>query len=72
MAIERQIPFFIRARSPMGLRRSMIMNNAKHGLTFHYFDIQFVQGSWYAWFYKSLDKLDSQDVEELEQDGTST
>lgn len=72
MAVERQLPFYIRARSPQGLRRAMLSNNAKAGLTFHYFDIQFAQGSWYAWYYKGLDIIDSNDVAELEQDGTTS
>jgi hypothetical protein len=44
----------------------MIENNAKHGLTFKYFDIQYVQGAWYAWYYKKLDTLNKEDIEGLE------
>lgn len=28
----------------------MLINNAKHGVMFAYFDIQFAQGFWWAWF----------------------
>jgi hypothetical protein len=70
MAVEKQLPFFIKARSPQGLRRLMIKTNAKHGYTFHYFDIQFANGSWYAWFYKDLLATNKDDVEELNNDET--
>lgn len=42
---------YIKAKSPMGLRRLMLRENAKHGLTIQYDNIQFVKGSWYAWYY---------------------
>lgn len=28
----------------------MLTNNAKYGVMFAYFDIQFAQGFWWAWF----------------------
>lgn len=46
-----EIPSFIKALTPRGLRLSMLRNNTKHGVTFQYFDIQFVEGKWIAWFY---------------------
>lgn len=49
-----QIPNFIAASSPKLLRRLMIKTNAKHGTTIQYFDIQSVDGKWYAWFYLSV------------------
>lgn len=70
MSFERSIPFFIKARSPQGLRRLMIENNAKHGLTFKYFDIQNVKGQWYAWYYKQLDSLNKEDIKGLEDGDT--
>lgn len=45
------IPSFIAASKPRALRRSMLKTNAKYGMTINYFDIQFVDGKWYAWFY---------------------
>jgi hypothetical protein len=71
-AAQNLLPFFIRSRSPNGLRRSMLQNNAKYGMTFQYFDIQFAQGSWYAWYYRSLENINADDIRELEQDGTTT
>lgn len=70
MAVERQLPFFIKARSPQGLRRLMIQTNTKQGYTFHYFDIQHVNGNWYAWYYKDLKSTNSEDIEELNNDKT--
>lgn len=48
-----EVPAFIRSKSPEGLRRKMLQNNAKLRLTNHYFDLQYVNGDWYAWFYKN-------------------
>lgn len=50
-----QVPSFIKAKSPMGLRRIMLLNNTKHRKTFQYYSIQFVKGEWYAWFYLDID-----------------
>jgi hypothetical protein len=44
------IPHFIEAKSPVILRRLMLLNNAKHGIMFAYFDIQFAEGKWYCWY----------------------
>lgn len=43
-------PFFISAESPEKLRFMMLANNRRHARRFHYFDIQFASGKWYAWF----------------------
>lgn len=53
---------FVSAKTPRGLRRSMLRNNAKHKGFVVYQDVQFVKGSWYAWYYvteemEGLDKL---------------
>jgi len=50
-----QIPSFIKAKSPAGLRRIMLLNNTKHSKTFQYFSIQFVEKEWFAWFYLDMD-----------------
>lgn len=52
------IPQFVSARSPQGLRRAMIMINAKSGNWHKFFDIQFVAGKWYGWYYKEVDTAD--------------
>lgn len=44
------IPHFISARTPQGLRRLMLKNNVKHGLVFNYYQIVFDGKKWYAWF----------------------
>ena len=46
------IPDFIASDSPKGLRRLMIKTNARDGVSYNYFDIQNVDGKWYAWFYR--------------------
>jgi hypothetical protein len=53
------IPNFIVASSPLGLRRLMLLNNSKHGMWFKY-DIQFVNGKWYAWYHADVTS-DNQD-----------
>lgn len=63
------IPHFLKARSPEGLRRSMLKNNIKHGLIFDYYQINHVDGFWYAWF--QLDAVDAmaEELKEIEQRG---
>ena len=47
----KRIPNYVRARSPLGLRRAMLLNNAKRNTFYEYFDIsQDIKGDWYAWF----------------------
>jgi len=55
-AKQGEIPSYIMASSPRGLRLSMLKNNVKYGMTFQYFDIQFVKGKWYAWFYLAFQR----------------
>jgi hypothetical protein len=47
-----RIPDFVSARTPLALRREMLRMNVKYAtqLTWHY--IQFVDGKWFAWFYR--------------------
>lgn len=44
------IPNFVSAESPQGLRRAMLQNNLKLRAVATYHSIQFVDGRWYAWF----------------------
>lgn len=55
-----ELPNFIRSKSPRGLRLLMLKNNIKLSATVRYFDIQFVKGSWYAWYFepRSLSELE--------------
>lgn len=50
-----EIPNFVVARSAQALRVAMLRNNARFGIMFHYFDIQFVDGKWFAWFFHRVD-----------------
>lgn len=50
------IPNFISAPTPKGMREAMLKNNLKKGIQFHYFDIQFVKGSWIAWFNEAIER----------------
>ena len=49
-----QIPNFVSAVTPMGLRRAMLMNNAKYRLVFNYYSVSYANGRWFAWFYQEL------------------
>ena len=51
-ASSSRIPNFVVAADPMGLRRTMLLNNVRMGSEVHYFDIQFAQGQWIAWFFE--------------------
>lgn len=62
------LPAYITAESPRGLRRLMYKTNARYGSSFRYFDISHYitkQGKTVhiAWFYKKL-----KDIEELSGD----
>lgn len=49
------IPNFIKASSPFGLRRLMLINNAKLGGLVQYFDIQqTLDGKWIAWYFAEI------------------
>ena len=61
------IPNFIKAKSPMRLRRLMLLNNVKHKGFVNYFDIQFSQGFWYAWYFVE-EKLSG--MQRLEEGGS--
>jgi hypothetical protein len=50
-----QVPMYLKASSPQGLHRLMLMNNIKAGAKYTYSDIQYVNGYWYAWYYKPLE-----------------
>jgi len=48
------IPNFIAAATPQGLRRQMLFNNIRLGSFVKYFDISFSNGKWYAWYFVNL------------------
>lgn len=45
------IPNFVKASSPQGLRRSMYSVQIKNSMQYKFFDISFVNGVWYAWYF---------------------
>lgn len=51
-----RVPQFLRAPTPEGLVRLMLLNNIKNGIEFRYFDIQKDQRGWIAWFNVEVDK----------------
>lgn len=46
---------FISAGTPRGLRRLMLLTNAKYGMFIKYQDFQFVNGKWYAWYFVPME-----------------
>lgn len=50
------VPHYVKAKSPDGLIRAMLANNVKLKAFVGYFDIQFVNGFWYAWFTIDIEK----------------
>jgi hypothetical protein len=57
-----EIPNFVSASSPEGLRRAMLLNNVKRGSFFPYFDIQFVNGKWIAWFFETVNNSETKNL----------
>lgn len=49
------IPNYIKAKSEQGLRKLMLQTNLKTRMEYRYFDIQFTNGYWFAWFYQDID-----------------
>jgi len=47
------IPHYIKAASPEGLRLAMLQNNLRLKAECKYFDISFDGSNWVAWFYRS-------------------
>ena len=44
------IPNVLKASTTEELRRLMLQTNTKHKAYLRYFDIQFAQGKWHAWY----------------------
>ena len=51
-----RIPKYLTASNPKGLQRLMLRQQVKLGYGVNYFDIQFANGKWFAWF------IDNDDV----------
>lgn len=48
------VPNFIKAQSAQGLRDAMLSLLQRNAYKLKFFDIQFVQGHWYAWYYEEV------------------
>lgn len=63
----KRIPSYLKARSPQGLRRLMLLNNAKNSTFYEYTNMQWVPddngGHWYAWYYRDVDTNDVKDLD---------
>jgi hypothetical protein len=46
------LPSFIKASTPDGLRRQMAKEQNRRGIGIDWLNIQFANGTWYAWYYK--------------------
>ena len=68
-ANKRELPNFIKAKSPKRLRFLMLQNNLRLRSTIQYFDIQFVKGEWYAWYFEPRNLSD---LEKDLTDGTAS
>lgn len=51
------VPHYVRAKTPDALIKAMLLNNTKLKAYVGYFDIQFVNGYWYAWFTIDIEKM---------------
>lgn len=45
------VPNFVKAASPDGLRRLMFKVQQQDSMQYKFFDIQFSNGSWFAWYF---------------------
>lgn len=45
-----KVPAFVSAGDPRGLRRAMLLRQLELGAELKFYDIQFVDGGWYAWY----------------------
>jgi len=55
------IKFYLKAKSPEGLKSLMLTNNVKRS-AYHSYDIMFVGGFWYAWFEASSEDFIKEQV----------
>jgi len=53
-----ELPNCLKSGSVKSLRLKMIKNQIRLAATVRYFDIQFVNGFWYAWYYEPFNKSD--------------
>ena len=65
MSYEYAVPVYISARNPDELMFAMAKNNRKQGLSLRYFDIQYANGLWFAWYYIENKKAMSEKMNEV-------
>lgn len=65
MAFDYTVPLYIKARTADELTLEMARNNRKHGFNLRYFDIQHVEGRWFAWYYLDNSAVMKQRVNKL-------
>jgi hypothetical protein len=46
------VPNYVKATSPLGLRRLMLNVQIKDSMQYNFFNVQFAQGYWFAWYFK--------------------
>lgn len=57
-------PRFLKAMSPKGLERAMLLNNIKRK-SWHKYDIIFDGKNWIAWYYADLSGELNQEIKEV-------
>lgn len=50
------VPHYVRAKTPEALKQAMLANNLRLKAHVGYFDIQFVNGYWYGWYFYDFTK----------------
>ena len=59
------VPVYVSGKTADELMLAMARNNKKYGTNFKYFDIQFVENLWFAWYYHDNTKLIKQKIDAL-------
>lgn len=50
------IPNFLKEKTALKLQEKMLKMNVSKGKEYKYFNIQYVNGAWYAWFYEDVEQ----------------
>lgn len=50
------IPNFLKAKTIIQLQQAMLEQNVAKGKEYKYFDIQYVNGSWYSFYYEDVEQ----------------
>lgn len=62
------IPNYLTAASPKALRRLMLLNNKRLG-AWHNYQIQFVNGKWFAWYHEEVSRSNVNELIESPVEG---